>query len=181
MVRKNAIPLYGNVGANPETRTIPARTAHRDVYDVLLDKVVTEEVAVPERELRTFSIAVNQRTEENETVTRWIRCDDWDGHSKLVSTGDRVKVLGYFKERRYEKDGEMKTVRTFTVQSLQTVRLARTRVKPKDEASPTIEAALAAAEEEFPVPETPAPRRGSTRRRNAHGAEPAILDPAVEP
>jgi hypothetical protein len=92
MVRKNASSVYSNVGAKPQNRTISARTAQRDIYELFGGEVVTGEVAVPERELRTVSIAGNQS--RGETVTRWIRRDGWDGHSKLVSTGDRVKVLG---------------------------------------------------------------------------------------
>ena len=72
----------------------------------------------PEREVRTFSIAVSKKDAEGNDVTRWIRCDDWALLSRLVGKGDRVKVKGHFRERTYEKDGETKTVRDFVVEDL---------------------------------------------------------------
>ncbi len=68
--------------------------------------------------MRTFSITVSKKDAEGKEVTRWIRCDDWKGLSRLVRKGDRVKVKGTFRERSYQKDGETKTVRDFVIQDL---------------------------------------------------------------
>ncbi|MBZ0102423.1 MAG: single-stranded DNA-binding protein, partial [Thermoanaerobaculia bacterium] len=82
------------------------------------DDMVEREFTTPEREVRTFSIAVSKKDTEGNDVTRWIRCDDWNRLSRLVGKGDRVKVKGHFRERSYEKDGETKTVRDFVVEDL---------------------------------------------------------------
>ena len=80
--------------------------------------MVEREFTTPEREVRTFSIAVSKKDPEGNDVTRWIRCDDWAHLSRLVGKGDRVKVKGHFRERTYQKDGETKTVRDFVVEDL---------------------------------------------------------------
>ena len=63
--------------------------------------MVEREFTSPEREVRTFSIAVSKKDAEGNDVTRWIRCDDWNRLSRLVGKGDRVKVKGHFRERTY--------------------------------------------------------------------------------
>jgi single-stranded DNA-binding protein len=124
MTSKATITLYGNVGADPETHTIPGKQVRKEVYDPIIDDVVEREFTTLDRQVRTFSIAVSaKKDEDSEAVTRWIRCDDWKGLSKLVATGDRVRVKGYFKFRRYEKDGVTKTARTFVVEDLKVERL----------------------------------------------------------
>jgi len=88
---------------------------------VFIDELVPQlvrEFTTPEREVRTFSIAVSKKDPEGNDVTRWIRCDDWNRLSSLVGKGDRVKVKGHFRERSYEKDGETETVRDFVVEDL---------------------------------------------------------------
>ena len=65
-----------------------------------------------------MSIAVSKKDGDRNEVTRWIRCDDWKGLSRLVRKGDRVKVKGTFRQRSYQKDGETKTVRDFVLQDL---------------------------------------------------------------
>jgi single-stranded DNA-binding protein len=123
MTTKTTITLYGNVGADPKTRTIPGKEVTKEVYDAILDDVVEREFTSSDRELRTFSIAVSKRDGNGEQVTRWIQCNDWSGLSKLVAKGDRVKVKGYFSHRRSEQDGETKTYRNFTVKELSIERL----------------------------------------------------------
>mgnify|MGYP001199733540 FL=1 len=118
MTSKTTITLYGNVGGDPETRTIPGRQFTKQFYDPIIDDMVERELSTPEREVRTFSIAVSKKDAEGNDVTRWIRCDDWHQHSRLVGKGDRVRVTGHFRERTYQKDSETKTVRNFVVEDL---------------------------------------------------------------
>jgi single-stranded DNA-binding protein len=125
MTSKTTITLYGNVGADPETHTIPGKEMTKKVYDPVTDDIVEREYTTPEREVRTFSIAVNYK-QDGKVLTRWIRCDDWTGLSALVSTSDRVRLKGYFKVRSYEKDGEPKSVRIFVVKDL---KIERSKVR----------------------------------------------------
>ncbi len=118
MTSQTAITLYGNVGGDPETRTIPGKQVTKQFYDPIIDDMVEREFTTPEREVRTFSIAVSKKDDDGNDVTRWIRCDDWNRLSRLVGKGDRVKVKGHFRERTYQKDGETKTVRDFVVEDL---------------------------------------------------------------
>ena len=118
MTSQTTITLYGNVGADPEIRTIPGKQVTKEVYDPIIDDLVEREFTTPEREVRTFSIAVSKKDADGKEVTRWIRCDDWKGLSRLVRKGDRVKVKGTFRQRSYQKDGETKTVRDFVIQDL---------------------------------------------------------------
>jgi hypothetical protein len=48
---------------------------------------------------------------------------DGEGVSFRLRKGDRVKVVGYFQKRSYEKDGETKIVRQFVVVSIEPVKL----------------------------------------------------------
>ena len=59
MTSQTTITLYGNVGADPETRTIPGKQVTKEVYDPIIDDLVEREFTTPEREVRTFSIAVS--------------------------------------------------------------------------------------------------------------------------
>lgn len=123
MTRQNLITLYGNVGADPETRSFPGKQVTANHYDPIIDDVVTREYTTQDRELRTFAIAVTKKVKKGkkvERITRWIQCNDWEGltTSMLVRKGDRVGVRGYFRERSYEKDGERKTAKNFIVQDL---------------------------------------------------------------
>ena len=47
------ITLYGNLGADPETRTLRGRTVTKEHYDIAKDEVVTQEHTTAEREIRT--------------------------------------------------------------------------------------------------------------------------------
>ena len=119
MTSKTEITLYGNVGGDPETRTIPGKTVTKSYYDPIVDEVLEREYTTTDREVRTFSIAVSKKDPEGQEIVRWIRCEDWEQHSRLVAKGDRVKVRGNYRERTYEKDGETKTARELVVKSLQ--------------------------------------------------------------
>ena len=118
MTSKTTITLYGNVGNDPETRTIPGKQVTKQFYDPIIDDMVEREFTTPEREVRTFSIAVSKKDTEGNDVTRWIRCDDWNRLSRLVGKGDRVKVKGHFRERSYEKDGETVFGMAFTAEEI---------------------------------------------------------------
>ena len=119
------VTLYGNLGADPETRTLTGRTITRDVYDAIIDETLTREYTTQDRELRTASLAVNAKDEHGEDLTRWIRLVDFNEHLTTYRKGDRIKVRGYFKERQYSKDGETKTIREFVVTAaeLQTLKV----------------------------------------------------------
>jgi single-stranded DNA-binding protein len=122
------ITLFGNVGKDPEARLIPGRDIVKKIYDPIVDEVVEKTIPLPERELRTFSLAVNYTDPETgEEEVRWKYCEDWNGLSalNLVRQGDRLRLTGYFREHCYEKDGERKTARSFVVQDLQVLRRRR--------------------------------------------------------
>lgn len=118
MRSQNTITLYGNVGADPEVHDFAGEEVTRQVYDPIIDDVVEIPFTTKDRELRTFSIAINKTAEDGEEITRWIRCSDWRNVSTLVRKGDRVRVVGSFRTRTVEKDGETKTYRNFDVQEL---------------------------------------------------------------
>jgi single-stranded DNA-binding protein len=118
MTQSKSLTLYGYVGGDPEVRTLEARTEIRRGYDPIIDDEVEREYTRPEREVRTFSIAVKGKSDDGEEVTRWIRCVDWKEASKLVRKGDRVRVDGWFQYRSYEKDGEEKQIRELIVEDL---------------------------------------------------------------
>jgi single-stranded DNA-binding protein len=122
------ITLFGNVGKDPEVRLIPGKDIARKIYDPIVDDVVEKTFPLPERELRTFSIAVNYTDPETgEEEVRWKYCEDWNGlcAANLVRQGDRLRLVGYFRERCYEKDGERRTFANFVVQDLQVLRRRR--------------------------------------------------------
>lgn len=117
MTKHNEVILYGNLGGDPELKTIPGKEVTTNVYDAIIDDPVEKTFTTKDREVRNFSVAVSKKNEAGEQVTRWIRCIDWSGCSKLLRKGDRVKLNGYFKEpRTYEtKAGETVTVKDFVV------------------------------------------------------------------
>lgn len=69
MTSQTTITLYGNVGADPETRTLPGRQFTKEVYDPIIDDLVKRDFASPEREVRTFSIAVSKKDAEGNEIT----------------------------------------------------------------------------------------------------------------
>jgi single-stranded DNA-binding protein len=124
---QKVVTLFGNVGKDPEIRQIPGKEVERWVYDEVVDDVVLKLETLPERELRTFSIAINRRDPKTgeELETRWKYCEDWKGHCarNLVRQGDRVQVRGYFRERSFETEsGERKTYQNFQVLELRVLR-----------------------------------------------------------
>ena len=108
------VTLFGNLGGNPDVRTIPAQDITRHVYNAVLDQVVEKTFSQEAREFRTFSVAVSTKEMEE---PRWIHCVDWKNASRLFQKGDRVRLTGFFQVRTYEKDDETKRVRQFVIQT----------------------------------------------------------------
>jgi len=125
------ITLYGNLGADPETKTLRGRTVSREVYDSILDDAVVKDFTTPARQIRTASLAVNGQDDLGAKITRWIRLVDLSDHLATYRKGDRIKVRGYFRTRLYTKDGEEKTIRelVLTAASLE-------KMKVREEAAP---------------------------------------------
>jgi single-stranded DNA-binding protein len=114
--RTPQIRLYGNLGADPEARTLKERTVTREVYDPIADDVVTRTYTDPAREIHTASLAVNAREEDGEEITRWHPLVDFQGHLASFHKGDRLEVHGFLRTRSFtSKDGEEKTVRELVV------------------------------------------------------------------
>ena len=110
------VKLYGNLGGDPELRSTREQVITRPVYDALIDDAVEREFHKPGREFHTFSLAVNAKDAEgNPLPTRWHRCIDWNGITATYRKGDRVAITGFFKVRRYDKDGETKELRELVV------------------------------------------------------------------
>ena len=110
------VTLFGNLGADPETRTLSGRTVTREFYDPILDDAVVREFTTQAREIRTASLAVNAKDENGDPLpTRWIRLVDFENHLTTYRKGDRIRVRVYFKTRQYTQDGETKTIREFVV------------------------------------------------------------------
>jgi single-stranded DNA-binding protein len=110
------VKLYGNLGGDPELRSTREQVITRSVYDALIDDAVEREFHKPGRPFHTFSLAVNAKDAEGQPLpTRWIRCIDWNDLTATYRKGDRVAVTGFFKVRRYEKDGETKEFRELVV------------------------------------------------------------------
>jgi single-stranded DNA-binding protein len=110
------VKLYGNLGGDPELRSTREQVITRSVYDALIDDAVERDFHKPGRQFRTFSLAVNAKDAEgNPLPTRWHRCIDWNGLTATYRKGDRVAITGFFKVRRYDKDGETKELRELVV------------------------------------------------------------------
>jgi single-stranded DNA-binding protein len=68
MASKREIILYGNVGGDPETRTLPAKEVAKSYYDPIVDEVVERQYTTSDREVRSFSIAVSKKDPEGGDV-----------------------------------------------------------------------------------------------------------------
>jgi single-stranded DNA-binding protein len=108
------ITLFGNLGATPQVRTLPAQDTTRHVYDPLTDQVVQKSIHREARQFRTLSLAVRLKDMDE---PRWILCIDWNNESRLFQKGDRVRLTGFFQVRTYEKDGETRRLRQFVVKT----------------------------------------------------------------
>jgi single-stranded DNA-binding protein len=108
------VTLTGNLGGDPETKTLTGQTVSRSTFDPSLDVVVTEVFTKSDREIRVASLAINYHAEGRDQ-TRWIRLVDFQDHLAPYGKGDCLSVLGYFRTRQYLKDGETKEIREFVV------------------------------------------------------------------
>jgi single-stranded DNA-binding protein len=118
--QQKTFSLYGNLGGDPEPRTIPAKSGTAMVYDPILDDVVEREYEFSERNFLTLSIATGGY---GDLPLRWIYCVDWEGLAFRLRKGDRVKLTGYFETRTYKKDGDTKTMRQFVVVGVEPIKL----------------------------------------------------------
>jgi len=128
--RTPQVTLVGNLGGDPEIKTITGRTSTRDSYDPISDEVVVKETTAPDRQIRTASLAVSAADSDGTEITRWHRLVDFQDHLATYIKGDCIKVRGYFRDRQYLKDGERKTIREFIVTSSKAIFL-----KPREEAA----------------------------------------------
>ena len=94
MTSKTPITLYGNVGNDPETRTIPGKQVTKQFYDPIIDDMVEREFTTPEREVRTFSIAVSKKDPEGNDVTRWISGFKTTGALRKAKLEGRIAPVG---------------------------------------------------------------------------------------
>jgi single-stranded DNA-binding protein len=117
---QDTFSLYGNLGGDPESHSIPAKTGTRKYYDPIIDEVVEREFDLPERNFLTFSLAAGGYGDK---PTRWHYCVDWEGVAFRLRKGDRVKLTGSFQTRTYQKDGKTKTMRQFVVVNLEVLKL----------------------------------------------------------
>jgi single-stranded DNA-binding protein len=113
--RTPQITLFGNLGADPEIRTLKGRTSTREVYDIVEDTVVVQEHTTDDRQIRIGSLAVNGKDDSGNEIVRWHRLVDFEDHLADCRRADRLKVTGYFRDRSYLKDGEEKTIRELVV------------------------------------------------------------------
>jgi single-stranded DNA-binding protein len=117
---QDTFSLYGNLGGDPETHSIPAKTGTRKYYDPIIDELVEREFDLPERNFLTFSLATGGYGDK---PIRWHYCVDWEGEAFRLRKGDKVKLTGYFQTRTYQKDGETKTLRQFVVVNIEVLKL----------------------------------------------------------
>lgn len=113
--RTPQVSIFGNLGSDPEVKTIPAKTSAREIYNPVIDDVEVRETTRPERNFLVFSLAVNAKDKSGEPITQWLRCVDWHRKSESYRKGDRIRVTGFFKTRSYLKDGATQTIREFVV------------------------------------------------------------------
>ena len=115
------VHLFGNLGGDPETKTLPGRTITREVYDALIDDAVEKEYTTPDREILVASLAVNYKTGDGTLKTRWHRLVDHQHLLQLRRKGDRIRVDGYFRDRQYNdrNTGELKTIRELIVTAVE--------------------------------------------------------------
>jgi hypothetical protein len=112
--------LYGNLGGDPESHSLPAKTGTRRYYDPIIDEMVESDFDLPERNFLTFSVATGGYGDK---PIRWHYCVDWEGEAFRLRKGDRGKLTGYFQNRSYQKDRQTKTLRQFVVVGIEVLKL----------------------------------------------------------
>jgi single-stranded DNA-binding protein len=113
------VKLYGNLGNDPKLRSTRDQVISRSVYDPILDDAVEREFTRPGRELHIVSLAVNAKDGQGQPITRWHRCVDWRGLTATYRKGDRVALTGFFRVRKYQKDGETQEIRELVITDAQ--------------------------------------------------------------
>ena len=79
-----------------------------------------------DREFRAASLAVNYKDDHGEDQLRWVRLVDYQDYLVQRRKGDRLKVGGWFRDRKYlDKNGDEKTIREFilTAAELQSMKI----------------------------------------------------------
>jgi len=106
--------VYGNMGGDPDQRTLEAKTYTKNVYNPVIDGPEERTWTQPEINFLTFSIATGGYDDK---PLVWISCVDWEGLAFRARKGDQVEVTGYFEFRTYtdKRDGQEKTVRQIVV------------------------------------------------------------------
>src|SRR4051812_18431449 len=85
--------VYGNMGGDPDQRTIEARTYTKSVYNPIIDGPEERTWDQPEINFLTFSIATGGYDDK---PLVWLPCVDWDGLAFRARKGDQVEVTGHF-------------------------------------------------------------------------------------
>jgi hypothetical protein len=83
--------VYGNMGGDPDQRTIEARTFTKSVYSPVIDGPEERTWDQPEINFLTFSIATGGYDDK---PLVWLPCVDWDGLAFRARKGDQVEVTG---------------------------------------------------------------------------------------
>jgi single-stranded DNA-binding protein len=130
--RTPQVSIFGNLGSDPEVKTIAAKTVTREAYNPATDDVEERTFTTPARTFLVFSIGVNGTDGDGAPFTNWIRCVDWHSQAESYRTGDRVRVTGFFKIRNYIQEGEAKSIREFVVVE---TRLERKKAQEEDQAA----------------------------------------------
>lgn len=87
------------------------------------------------KEVAKFTIAAqkNYANEEGKKDADFIDCQAWDEKGKAIAKyfhkGDKILVIGRIEKRKYEKDGENKSVTVVTVESFEFVNLKKKEEK----------------------------------------------------
>ena len=114
MKTQTNITLYGNLGGDPELKTISGKDYTKNVYDAIIDEVVERQFTGRTRSCARSRSPSPRRTRPAARSPAGFAAPT-GRDSKLLRKGDRVALKGYFREHSYEKDGEPKTARDFQV------------------------------------------------------------------
>lgn len=114
MPKPTILTLYGTLGADPEPRSLPARSGSLHVYDPKTDQVIERRFEIPELNFLSYSVATGGTGDQ---PVRWVSCFDPEGEAFRLRQGNRVEIQGYFEDRSYGKGDKRRTVRQFVVVS----------------------------------------------------------------
>ena len=116
--RTPEVYLFGNLGGDPETKTLRPRSGAREAAEPGGDDTISAA-----HENRTANIAVNAEDALGHRVTHWHRLVDFAGHLAAYRKGDRLKVRGSFRTRTYTQNGQRKSIREFLVTEVSVLKL----------------------------------------------------------